>query len=194
MATIVAKETEEAEVIEDTPFCIVDLPESWRAALAQGKISVPDTVRLGVLAVAADGSRIFGGLYSVEWSGIVSVDRDGSIARIRASRSGSTGGAFDGRWLVWEESHSSTDWSDWDIWAWDSNSGEVFEVATAPRANGATVPGPFVIPAVSDGKSAWVQANQSGKGEVHLYDLATRQDRVLSAGAVVPPVLLQCGP
>jgi hypothetical protein len=177
---------------QDGTFCTVGLPESWRSALAQGKISLPDTDYLYSKAVAADGSRVFGALYSDAWSGVVAVDRQGAITRIRAfdkAQEDQISTAFDGRWLVWEESHSLTEFSNWDIRAWDSSSGDVFDIATAPRVNGATVPGPFVIPVMSEGNVAWVQANQSGQGEVHLYDLAGRQDRVLSAGTVVPPVL-----
>jgi len=142
----------------------VDLPEAWNTALAQGKIGVPDTDYLYPKAVAPDGSQIFGALYSDAWSGVVSVNRQGSITRIRAfdnPQEDQISAAFDGRWLVWEESHSLTDFSDWDIRAWDSSGGQVFDIAGAPRANGATVPGPFVIPAVSQGKAAWVQANHS---------------------------------
>jgi len=124
---------------------------------------------------------------------VVSVTPQGSITRIRAfdnpATDGVVGGAFDGRWLVWSEGHSSTDWNDWDIRAWDSSSGQVIDIATAPRVGGATVQGPFVIPVVSEGKAAWVQASRSGKGEVHLYSLAERRDRVLSAGKATPPVL-----
>jgi hypothetical protein len=173
-------------------FCRVDLPESWQAALTQGRISVPGADRLVASAVAADGSRIFGGFYSNEWSGVASVDRYGSITRIRAfgnPKQDHASAAFDGRWLVWEEGHSSTNWSDWDIRGWDSSSGEVFDVATAPRVNGRTVAGPFVIPVVAQGKAAWLQANQSGQFEVHLYDLAAQHDKVVSQGNALPPVV-----
>ena len=53
----------------------------WSKELGCARISIPDTVRLGVLAVAADGARIFGGFYSAEWSGIVSVDPQGMITQ-----------------------------------------------------------------------------------------------------------------
>jgi hypothetical protein len=65
----------------------------------------------------------------------------------------------------------------------------VFDIKAAPREGGETVPGPFVVPAASDGKAAWVQANESGQGEVHLYDLEERRDHVLATGTVVPPVM-----
>jgi hypothetical protein len=183
-----------ASAQQEGTFCRVDLPASWSSALAQGTITVSTTGRyaLDVRAVASDGSLVFGNFLSDEWSGIASVDRQGSLATIRAftgQHEGTIGAAFDGRWLVWEESHSSTDQSDWDISAWDSSSGEVFDIATAPRVNGHTVAGPFVIPVVSQGRAAWVQANQSGQLEVHLYDLAARQDRVVSEGNALPPVV-----
>jgi hypothetical protein len=160
--------------------------------VTHGRISLPDTDYLYPTAVAANGSQVFGALYSDAWSGVVAVDRQGSITRIRAfanPNEDQISAAFDGRWLVWEESHSLTDFSDWDIRAWDSATGQVIDLAAAPRVGGATVPGPFVIPVVSQGRAAWVQANQSGQGELHLYALAERQDRVLSAERPVPPVL-----
>ncbi len=178
---------------EESAFCTVDLPDSWRSLLAEGRISLPDADRFAAFATAADGSQIFGALESKDWSGVVSVTPQGSITRIRAYDSPTTdgvvGGAFDGRWLVWTEGHSSTDWNDWDVRAWDSSGGQVIDIAAAPRVGGATVQGPFVLPVVWEGKAAWVQANQSGKGEVHLYSLVERRDRVLSAGKATPPVL-----
>jgi hypothetical protein len=119
---------------------------------------------------------------------VVSVTPQGSITRIRAfdnpATDGVADGAFDGRWLVWSECHSLEDCGDWDIRAWDSNSGQVIDIAAAPRVVGATVQGPLAVqgPVVSEGKAAWVQANQSGQAEVHLYSLVERRDRVLSAG------------
>jgi hypothetical protein len=177
---------------QESTFCIVDLPDSWRSLLAQGRISLPGG-DFAAFATAADGSEVFGGLKLEDWSGVVSVTPQGSTTRIRAfdnpATDGVIGGAFDGRWLVWSEGHSSTDWNDWDIRAWDSTSGQVIDIAAAPRVGGATVQGPFVMPVVSQGKAAWVQANQSGQGEAHLYSLAERQDRVLSEGNAGPPVV-----
>ncbi|MEX2157992.1 MAG: hypothetical protein WEB04_01165 [Dehalococcoidia bacterium] len=170
----------------------MDLPASWRSALAQGKITLPDSDYLYPAAVAAIGGRVFGALYSDAWSGVVAVDHQGAVTRVRAfdnPQEDQIQAAFDGRWLVWEESHSLTNWSDWDIRAWDSTSGEVFDIASAPRVGGVPVAGPFVIPVVSQGKAAWVQANASGRGEIHLYNLVTRQDRLLSTGTAVPPIL-----
>lgn len=178
---------------EQSLFCTVDLADSWRSLLEQGRVSVPDGDRLVAVATAADGSQVFGSLYSQDWSGVVSVTPQGSITRIRAYADPTadqiTGAAFDGRWLVWTESHSLTDWSDWDIRAWDSSTHQVVDIAAAPRVGGATVAGPFVIPVVSEGKAAWVQANQSGQGEVHLYSLPERRDRIVSAGKATVPVL-----
>lgn len=100
------------------------------------------------------------------------------------------GMGFDGRWLVWSEAHSFADPGDWDIWAWDSASGQIKHVASAPRIAGETMPGPFVIPAVSKGKAAWLQARPSDDGaphgEMHLYSLAEGQDRVISPDALLP--------
>ena len=174
--------------------CRVELPESWQVAQAAGRIELADTQRLNPFAVAADGSRVFGALYSGAWSGVVSVELQGEINQIRAFDNPAVDQAngnasFDGRWFVWEESHSLSNWSAWDIRAWDSETGEVFDIGTAARVDGEPVSGPFVIPVASEGKAAWVQANEQGMGEVHLYDLAGREDRVLPSGSAAPPVL-----
>jgi hypothetical protein len=173
-------------------FCTVELPTTWKNLFADGKVDLPDADQFAALTTAADGSRIFGELYSSGWSGVVAVSPLGSITQISAFQDPTSdqiiGASFDGRWLVWSEGHSLSDSNDWSILAWDSSAGEVITIATAPRVNGRTVSGPFVLPVVSDGNAAWVQANQSGHGEVHLYSLNDRLDQVLSAGKAGPPV------
>jgi hypothetical protein len=186
-----AQKTREAR-LEITPFCTVELPESWRTALEDGKVPLPDDVYFILHDLAPDGAQVFGDLYSDGWSGVVAVNREGTITRIRAfanPEQDQTDEAFDGRWLVWEEGHSISNWNDWDIRAWDSQTNEVFDIGTAPRVNGEPVSGPFVIPVVSNGRAAWLQANQSGHLEVHLYDLERRQDSVVSESDALQPVL-----
>src|SRR5207245_985380 len=94
-----------------TKFCKVDRPDSWRDMLTRGKITLPDSGPFLPVAVAADGTRAFGGLYSDDWSGVVSMTPLGSVTRIKAFGDPHVdqvaGAAFDGRWLVWAESHSS---------------------------------------------------------------------------------------
>jgi hypothetical protein len=176
----------------DDPFCEVELPEAWRAALERGSITLEPSSGLIATSVAPDGTRVFGALYTEAWSGAVAVHATGSIERIRQFSDPAEDQArmaFDGRWLVWEESHSLTNFNDWDIRAWDSRTGEVFDIATAPRANGTIVPGPFVVPVASRGKAAWIQANESGELDAHLYDLASRRDSVISSGSALPPIV-----
>jgi hypothetical protein len=190
--TLVAWEAEEAARREDDLFCTIELPESWRDALERGRVSIPDAARFFPFAVAPDGKRVFGSYYSQAWSGVVSLDGQGNVGRIRQSSDRSLyqhqGGSFDGRWLVWSVVRSGSETNDWIIYAWDSESGNLFEVAASQKVDGTPAPGPFVIPTVAEAKAAWVQANAEGEGEVHLYDLAVREDRVLSTGKVTPPV------
>ncbi len=172
-------------------FCTVQLPEAWQTLISEGKVSI-DNDHWYPTAVSADGSRVFGKFYSNAWSGVAAVDRQGSVTRLRTfdnPNEDQATAAFDGRWLVWEEDHSIENWNDWDIRAWDSSTGDVFDIASASRVNGVPVSGPFVIPVVSHGKAAWLQPNQAGKLEVHLYDLAKRQDRVVSEGDALLPVV-----
>ncbi len=69
-------------VSQPTAFCLVGLPDNWRNAFTQGKISLATGDRFVAVAVAPDASRVFGDLYSDDWSGVVSVSARGSVSRI----------------------------------------------------------------------------------------------------------------
>jgi hypothetical protein len=136
---------------------------------------------------------LFAELYSPSWSGVVSVAvPSGAITHIAAFKDPSTdqtfAGSFDGRWLVWMVQRSPQDQNDWEIWAWDKGTNQSFMLAAAPRVDGATIPGPLVEPVVAAGKAGWLQANEHGIGEVHLYSLAARRDQVVGSGATTPIV------
>jgi hypothetical protein len=193
-ATLVAKETETQRetqraietFLEVTPFCMVDLPESWSRALEEGKIGLPASDYLYAFAVAADGSRVFGSLYSDEWSGVVAVDRDGTVTRIRAFDNpdrDSANGAFDGRWLVWGERPSEQYLALRDVHVWDSTTGEVMDL---PDARDVRLAGPVL----SQGKFAWSRSlgNLLQPYELHIYSLADRHDTVVSNGKQVFPI------
>ncbi|MGH7877290.1 MAG: hypothetical protein ACRENM_06420, partial [Candidatus Dormibacteraceae bacterium] len=156
-------------------------------------MNVPAGDQILPFAPGSDSSTFFGELDSSSWSGVVSVAvPSGTITHIRAFShpeasanpffgDGSDsvyGGGFDGRWLVWSVSNYGS--NDWQIWAWDSLTNRSALIATASL--------PIAEPVVSDGRAAWVQANQGGIGVVHLYTLATRQDQVLATHASAPAV------
>jgi hypothetical protein len=169
------------------------MPASWRSLITKSSPVLPGDSRIIPFAPGADPSLFFAELYSPLWSGVVSVAApSGAVIRIAAFKDPKIdqayGGSFDGRWLVWIEQQSSEDSNAWEIWAWDSEANKTFIVAASPRVNGATVSGPIVEPIVSAGKAAWVQSNQQGIGEVHLYSLAARHDQVIASHATTPVV------
>jgi hypothetical protein len=171
-------------------LCRVDRPSSWDEFARAHELQLPAVGEFSAFANSADGHQVFGVNVRLDWSGVVSLSAGTvtDIAAFRDQNTGVIGGAFDGRWLVWSESHSPTDLNDWEIWSWDAATGQSTRIATAPFVDGNSVQGPFVSPVISNGKAAWVQANVAGVGEVHLYTLSDGTDRVLSSGNVVPPV------
>lgn len=155
--------------------------------------SLPVNAQVTPFTPGSDSSTFFAELYSASWSGVVSVAvPSGTVTHIRAFSDPKIdqayGGGFDGRWLVWAELLSSTDTNDWQIWAWDTTTNQSSVIATAPRTNGATVLGPIVEPVVSNGMAAWVQANQAGIGETHLYSLALHHDEIVATHVTTPVI------
>ena len=170
--------------------CAAEMSAAWAEALGRGAVSLPSEGRLVPFALSPDGSSIFGGMYLPAWSGVVEVTTGGQVRRIRQfanlAQDQVSMGAFDGRWLIWAESHSPEDLNDWSLLAWDSARDRVTRLADAPTAGGTTVLGPLIQPAVHDGEAAWIQADATGTGAVHLFNLATNQDQVLQSGSVDP--------
>jgi len=150
-------------------FCKVDLPESWRSALAAGTLSPDPDV---VVAASDDATGTF-----------VQVTRAGSRTLDWLSAGGRTTvmalgvndevaeGSFDGRWLVFAVFHNPENLSLWTLYVWDS------QTRGAPkRIVDNTTDAPLMRPVAHRGKAAWL-----GKGgELHFYDLASGKDTVLT--------------
>jgi hypothetical protein len=171
--------------------CTVPTPATWLASIHAGSPKLPATSRIIPFATGSDTSFFVAELYSAAWSGVVQVHvstgRITHIAKFKDPASDQAyAGGFDGHWLVWVEQLSMQDSNNWEIWAWDSSTGKSFRAAAAATRNGVPVSGPIVIPVVSNGKAAWVQADQTGSGEVHLYSLATKQDQKVASKATTP--------
>ena len=154
-------------------------------------MALPTGSRVIPFAAGTDTSTFFAEFYSSAWSGVVSISApSGHITKIADFKDGAVDqaytGGFDGRWLVWAELLSQTDWNDWQIWAWDSATSDLFEIGSPAVVGGAPVSGPFLQVAFANGRAAWVQANASGAGEVHLYSLRDRHDQVVGSGATNP--------
>jgi hypothetical protein len=140
---------------------------------------------------AGDGRSFFAQLYSPAFSGVVRVEaRTSRVKRIRRfpnARDDQADGSFDGRWLVWNEYHSLSDYfSDFTTFAWDSRTGKVIQIGAATRSpSGELWPSGWRQPDVRAGFATWSQGTgPNGEGEVHAYDLAHGVDRVVRHGRV----------
>ncbi len=157
-------------------YCFIDLPDTWAAAFAQHEIPRREDQRIVPVAAAADASRIFGSLYSPEWSGLVSISAPGEILRIQEFADPASdqisGASFDGRWLIWTEFRAGADSQ---LRAWDSDTGETWDIARAADR-----------PVASEGKAAWLQSTGSGGWALHLYSFAARTDEVVDEKAGWP--------
>lgn len=181
------------------PVCTVDMPASWQDAFLRGEIGVSASDEFLPIAVAPDGSEVFGDLYSDDWSGVAAIGAKGNILRISAFRPITINAPpsavlntptenqiaeaqFDGRWLVWSDVPSSSDTGD--LQTWDSTTGQVTEIQPTPVAF-----------ALDSGRLAWIDNldGGTGPGELHLRNLATGQDRVFSHTVAAPPLLLWNG-
>jgi hypothetical protein len=102
-------------------------------------------------------------------------------------------GAFDGRWLVWDEYHGFESFDDFTVWAWDSRSGDVRQIGAATRDSlGRLWPSPWRQPDVRGGIATWAQGSGPDQvTEVHAYDLRTGEDRVVQSGHAQGSFLLR---
>ncbi|HUK77960.1 MAG TPA: hypothetical protein VL117_10220 [Thermoleophilia bacterium] len=168
----------------------VPLDAAWKAALADHVVALSRRVSLVPLACGDDGRTFFAALSSKGYSGVVRVDavtsRVTGIRRFAHPRTDQAwgAGAFDGRWLVWGESHTLEDPTISTVWSWDSRTGKVREIGVPGRAFASRF-WAGSEPVVRDGLVTWTQAvNAAGLGAVHVIDLATGRDRIVHRGKV----------
>jgi hypothetical protein len=157
--------------------------------LAAGVLPLSRRVSLVPWSLAHDGRSFFASIYARSgWSGVARVDvPTGRVTHIRAfahPRTDQADGAFDGRWLVWNEYHSLESFDDFTTWAWDSQTGAVTQIGAAQRApDGTFWVSPWRQPDVRDGVATWVQGSGSGGvTDVHVYDLVHGHDTVAHTG------------
>lgn len=103
--------------------------------------------------------------------------------------------ATDGRYFAWVETRNndSLDFSDWTIYAYDMQTGQVKLIAQAPQANGHPLPAHGPIITLDHHLLVWTQAvlapnsPTSGqiveKSDVEAYDFDTQQMTILAHGA-----------
>ena len=169
-------------------WCEARSSVSWQRVLARHVVSLSRTTSLVPWTLAHDGRSFFATVYSSRFSGVGRIDaptgRRTEIKRFPEATSDQADGAFDGRWLVWNEYHSLTSFDDFTTWAWDSRSGRVRQIGAAtPAPDGEFWPSPWRSPDVRDGIATWVQGTgPGGLTEVHVYDLRAGRDSVVHRG------------
>ncbi|MCE6993718.1 hypothetical protein LZG04_02685 [Saccharothrix sp. S26] len=139
-------------------------------------------------AVSDDASKVFAGATSGKQTSLVVITghERRTIMTLNAPEQ-FYGASFDGRWLTFGVGHHPGNQHLWTVHAWDSESAdEPFQVGD----NRAAVRSPWLFTRAHRGKVTWVQG--TGKPDqsngIHLYDLATRTDRVVVEGRVDGPV------
>ena len=141
------------------------------------------------VALTRDGHSFFAEVYSASFSGVARVNaRTGTLDKIKAfpddPQFDQAWGAFDGRWLVWNEYHGFDNFNDFTTWVWDTRDRQLTRIGAATQGpDGRFWESPWRGADVRDGIAEWVQGvGPSQLGEVHAYDLRTGADLVVRRG------------
>jgi len=168
------------------------MPDEWRSGL--GPAQTPNGVRIGLAAVAPDGTE-FGQYSTVQENGIAGVGRDGSltkIARYDANVSGLNTLGIDPPFVVWSQGDSTTNIADWSVRSWNQNTGAATTIATSHLPDGTLLFGQQPIPVVRQSLAAWAQPlprrGSVNESEVRVIDLGSGRITVLATGRVSNPV------
>jgi hypothetical protein len=169
-------------------WCRARSGAAWRRVLSHHVVAVSRTTPLVPLALARDGRSFFVEVYSSGFSGVARIDaRTGVLKRIKAfpdSRFDQAWGAFDGRWLVWNEYRGFSSFNNFTTWAWDTRLRKLTQLGAATRApSGQYWDSPWRGADVRDGIATWVQGvGPDQLGEVHAYNLRDGRDLVVRRG------------
>ena len=156
--------------------------------LSRHIVAVSRTTPLVPLALPRDGRSFFAEVHSRRFSGVARVDaRTSAVTRIKAfpdPRFDQAWGAFDGRWLVWNEYRGYDSFNNFTTWAWDTHTRKLTQLGAATRGpDGRFWDSPWRGADVRDGTATWVQGvGPDQLGEVHAYNLRTGRDLVVRHG------------
>jgi hypothetical protein len=154
------------------------------------------TTSLVPWTLAHDGRSFFATVYSTSFSGVARISATKkTLTRIKAfpePNNDQADGAFDGRWLVWNEYHGFDSYNDFTVWAWDSWTGRVRQIGAATRGpDGQFWESTWRQADVRGGIATWAQGSGPDRlSEVHVYDLRTNEGRVARSGHPLGPFLL----
>ncbi len=169
-------------------WCKARSSATWRRLLARHVVAVSRTTALVPLAIAHDSRSFFADVYSPRFSGVARVDaRTSVVRRIKAfpdPELDQAWGAFDGRWLVWNEYHGFDNFNDFTTWAWDAQSAKLIQLGAATRgSDGQFWESPWHGADVRHGIAAWVQGiGPDQLAEVHTFDLRSGRELVVRHG------------
>jgi hypothetical protein len=168
-------------------WCEARSSRAWHRALAQHVVALSHSTSLDPWTLAHDGRSFFATVYSSRFSGVARINvKTGTLRRIKSFSdpdNEQADGAFDGRWLVWNEYRGFTSFDNFTTWAWDSHTGALQQIGAAKRGpSGDFWESPWREPDVRAGIATWVQGSGPDElTEVHVYDLRRDRDTVVSA-------------
>jgi hypothetical protein len=169
-------------------WCQARSSAAWQRLLSRHVVALSRTTPLVPLALSANGNSIFAETYSPSFSGVGRIDtRTGRLHEIKTfpdPQFTQAWGAFDGRWLVWNEYHGFDNLNDFTVWAWDSQSGDLSEIGATTRGpDGQFWDSPWRGADVRGGIATWVQGTGPDQlAEVHAYNLRAGRDLVVRHG------------
>ena len=181
-------DTEQASGPGKLKSCGVGLPADWTTKLEAAQQRRADAESVTIVASSADATRSFGKVVRGGKTRLVMFDQ-GRQHEILALDKGQDvfGFDFDGRWLSFGRGYDPAQQNEWAAFAWDSESTQA-PLLIGDNRKGS--PGPWFFSVVHQGKVSWVQGvgRNNDRASVHLYDLATRKDKVVAEGPVNSPV------
>ena len=169
-------------------FCAVANPATLTQAETAGAIATSTGETLVPEAVAPDGSSFVAmdgngvqNLKNLVWFSNHGSKRQ-TVFTLSAPYAGYGAVSFDGRWVIFMADHSQDLTGAWDLYAWDSQGTAAPRVVASDPGTAANAPVEW--PEVRGGKATWVQGLADGTQQVHLYDLAASQDKIVHTGHV----------
>jgi hypothetical protein len=182
--------------VSDAEPCQVDLPGAWRSALDDGVVRPKQGEVVTVALGASDGttfvvSDVEGVHRRLEWR---RGDRTGVVQDLGLDHPEwqVLGATWDGRHLAYRVDRSFSNFEDFALYVWDSQSGRApVEVAHGePDRHGDLMQTPFVDPVLADGWLYWTQTRDADPGHTVLsgYRLSDGATERLSRGYGRAPV------